>query len=50
MCAQIAFGLWFGAKAAQSETPVRAAAERRPTRMRAKWEKERRSLPFHKGG
>ena len=25
-----AFGLWFGAKPAQSETPVRAAAQRRP--------------------
>ncbi len=29
----------FGAKPAQSETPVRAAAKRRSTRKRAKWKK-----------
>jgi hypothetical protein len=34
----------FGAKPAQSETPVRAAAERR-TPEEAKWEERRRSLP-----
>jgi hypothetical protein len=30
----------FGAKPAQSETPARAAAKRRPTRKRAKCEKD----------
>jgi hypothetical protein len=30
----------FGAKPAQSETPVRAAAERRPTRKRAQWKED----------
>jgi hypothetical protein len=36
-------GSWFmfGAKPAQSETPVRAAAKRRPTRKRAQWKKDR---------
>ena len=30
----------FGAKPAQSETPVRAAAKRRPTRKRAQWKED----------
>ncbi len=30
---------WFGAKSAQSETPVRAAAERQSTRIEAQWNK-----------
>jgi hypothetical protein len=34
----------FGAKPAQSETPVRAAAKRRSTRKRAKWDKLRSYL------
>jgi hypothetical protein len=35
------FWFRFGAKPAQSETPVRAAAKRRPTRKRAQWKKDR---------
>ena len=30
----------FGAKPARSETPVRAAAERRPTRKTAQWKED----------
>jgi hypothetical protein len=37
--------LMFGAKPAQSETPVRAAAEPRPTWKRAQW-KEDAKLPW----
>ncbi len=38
----------FGAKPAQSETPVRAAAKRRSTRKRAQW-KEDAKLPSYLG-
>jgi len=38
--AQTALGLWFGAKPAQSETPVRAIAKRRPPGKRTQWNKD----------
>jgi hypothetical protein len=38
------FWFMFGAKPAQSETLVRAAAKRRPTRKRAQWKKDRAAL------
>jgi len=41
--------VWFGAKAAQSETPVRAAAKRRPP-GRARSGGRRQSLPFRSVG
>ena len=34
------FWFMFGAKPAQSETPVRAAAKRRSTRKRAQWKED----------
>jgi hypothetical protein len=40
----------FGAKPAQSEAPVRAAAMRRPPGGDRSGEKEWRSLPFQKDG
>jgi hypothetical protein len=41
--------VWFGAKPAQSETPVRAAAERRPPGRGRSGEKTR-SPPLQNGG
>ena len=43
--AKRALGLWFGAKPAQSEPPVRAAAKRRPPE-RGRSGKRWRSLPL----
>ena len=40
------FWFMFGAKPAQGETPVRAAAKRRSTRKRAQW-KEDAQPPTH---
>ena len=39
----------FGAKPAQSETPVRAAAKRRPLGKRTKWDKLRSYLASESG-
>ena len=45
--AKPALGLWFGAKPAQSETPVRAAAKRRPP---GRGRSERKTRSYLYGG